>query len=138
ETEPHGAPRSRVVSRRAAGDERGLGLAAADRFNSAASAAGRQSGRDLRIVRDHSVGVQRHVIVEGRLRTCLLYALDGVFAMAAQQLFIGGGARGDLDQVVPEIFIGHQSVERRAITFAAFGVIARVVFQIFVGVNERR
>jgi len=48
--------------------------------------------------------------------------------VAAQQLFIGGGARGDLDQVVPQVLVGHQSVERRAVTFAAFGVIARVVF----------
>src|SRR5262249_465228 len=138
ETESHGAPNSRVMSRRAAGDERSFGLAAADSFNGAANAAGGKSGRDLRIVRHHGVGVQRHMIVEGRLRTCLLHALDGAFTVAAQQLFIGGGARGDLDQVVPEVLVGRQSVECRAVTVGAFGVIARVVFQIFVRVNNRR
>jgi hypothetical protein len=78
------------------------------------------------------------VIIEGRLRTCLLHALDCAFGVAAQQLFVRGGARSDLNQVVPEVLIGHQSAERRAVTFAALGVIACVVFQIFVRVNDRR
>src|SRR5262249_17480273 len=106
------------------------------RLNRAADAACRQSGHNLRMLGDDGVSVHRHVIVEGRLRTCLLYAVDGAFSVAAKQLFIRGVARSDLDQIAPKVLVGHQPVESRLVTFATLGVIARVVFQILVGIDE--
>ena len=110
-------------------------LAPNHRFNGAAGATGRQSGGCLRTGADDGVRVERDQAVNRRLSAGLFDQSDCRITVTAQNLVVGGRAWSNPDLPLPELLVRGQPIEDCQVTLTPLRMLARVVLQIFVGID---